>query len=52
MWVGYDIDGVDDDLSEHGLIKVDGWNYEQLAARGVKTFTPVDLRKLGIQRKE
>ena len=52
MWVGYDIDGVDDDLSEHGLIKVDGWNYEQLAARGVKTFTPVDLQKLGIQRKE
>jgi hypothetical protein len=50
VWVGYDIDGVDDDLSEHGLIKVDGWSQEQLAERGVTSFTRVDLEKLGIRR--
>lgn len=50
VWVGYDIVGVDDDLSEHGLIRVDGWSDEQLAERGVTSFTPVDLEQLGIRR--
>ena len=50
VWVGYDIDGVDDDLSEHGLINVDDWSNEQLAERGVTSFTTIDLEKLGIRR--
>jgi hypothetical protein len=48
IWVGYAIDGVDDDLSAHGLIRVDGWSDDELAARGVHAFTPVDLARLGI----
>lgn len=50
MWVGYDIAGVEEDLSEHGLIRVDDWTDEQLAARGVSAFTAVALEQLGIQR--
>lgn len=46
LWVGYDIDGVDEDLSEHGLIRVDDWSEEQLAARGVSAFTRVEAEKL------
>ncbi len=54
LWVGYDIAGVDDDLSAAGLMKVDGWTEEQLARYGVTTFAPVEpddeetCRKLGI----
>ncbi|HEX2122160.1 MAG TPA: hypothetical protein VHL59_11005 [Thermoanaerobaculia bacterium] len=51
MWVGYDIAGVEEDLSEHGLIRVDDWTDEQLAERGVSAFTPIALEQLGIQRK-
>lgn len=51
IWVGYDIAGVDGDLSEHGLTNVDGWTDEQLAERGVTAFTPIGPEKLGIQRK-
>ena len=50
IWVGYDIAGVDDDLSEDGLIRVDDWSDAQLAECGVVMFTPVDLAKLGIKR--
>jgi hypothetical protein len=50
LWVGYDIDGIDEDLSQHGLIRVDDWSEEQLAGRGVRSFTRVDLETLGIQR--
>jgi hypothetical protein len=46
IWVGYDIDGVDDDLSEHGLTRID----DDADAHGVTTFTPIDLEKLGIKR--
>ena len=46
VWVGYEVDGVDDDLSEHGLIRVD----DDADAHGVTTFTPIDLEKLGIKR--
>jgi hypothetical protein len=51
IWVGYDIAGVDDDLADEGLIRVDDWTDAQLAERGVAGFTPVTLEKLGIQRK-
>jgi hypothetical protein len=50
IWVGYEIAGVDDDLSEHGLIRVDDWTDEQLAERGVVTFLAVAPEKLGITR--
>jgi len=46
IWVGYEIDGVDEDLTEHGLICVDGWSDAQLAEHGVVTFTPMDAEKL------
>jgi hypothetical protein len=41
VWAGYDIAGVDDDLSAIGLTRVDDWTEEQLAAHDVKTFTIV-----------
>lgn len=50
MWVGYDIVGVDDDLSDHGYIKVEGWSDAQLAAYGVTGFKVVDPETLGIRR--
>lgn len=54
LWVGYDIEGMDDDLSEAGLIKADELTAAQLRERGVTSFTPVRAgdeamyRKLGI----
>lgn len=51
MWVGYDIVGVDDDLSHLGLHKFDDAN-----DRGVKNFTIVGpdnaamYEKLGLRR--
>ena len=51
IWVGYDIEGVDDDLSEQGFIRVDDWTEAQLAERGVIAFMRVEPEKLGIQRK-
>lgn len=42
MWAGYDIVGVDGDLSYAGLIRVDGWPDAKLAERGVTTFTVVE----------
>lgn len=50
MWVGYDIAGIDADLSDQGYIKVDGWSEEQLAPYDVATFMEVDPDKLGIRR--
>lgn len=41
VWAGYDIAGVDEDLSSIGLIRVDDWSEEQLAAHGVDTFMTV-----------
>lgn len=46
VWVGYDIDGVDDDLSAHGLIRLE----DAPPGHGVTVFTPVELEKLGIER--
>lgn len=48
LWVGYDLDGVDEDLSQFGLIKVDD---EDDARHGVTTFTRTTLDALGIERK-
>ena len=50
LWVGYDIDGVSDDLADVGLIRVDEWSEDALRERGVTTFTPVTLKQLGIER--
>ena len=50
VWVGYDIAGVEDDLSEHGLIRVDGWSEQELAERNIVTFASIDLETLGIER--
>jgi len=55
MWAGYDIVGVDEDLSRHGLVKVDDWSDEKLAGLGVIEFVRVEpddreLRaKIGIE---
>ena len=43
LWVGYDLDGVDDDLTHLGLRKVD----DETAARyGVTAFVKTDLETL------
>ncbi|HKS23307.1 MAG TPA: hypothetical protein VJZ76_10945 [Thermoanaerobaculia bacterium] len=46
LWVGYDLDGVDDDLTHLGLIQVDD---EEAARRGVTTFLKTDLETLKSQ---
>ena len=51
LWVGYDIAGVSDDLSDAGLIRVDGWSDDELQKRGVTSFTPITLEKLGLSPK-
>jgi hypothetical protein len=43
LWVGYEIEGVDGDLSYAGLVNVDDWSEEKLRELGVTTFTRVDL---------
>jgi len=57
LWAGYDIVGVDDDLTAAGLTRVDGWTDEQLAPYDVTSFTVVEpsevemYAKLGIGRR-
>ena len=57
LWVGYDLEGVDDDLSAAGLIKVDSLTDAQLRERGITAFTRVaagdqaTYEKLGFARK-
>jgi hypothetical protein len=57
LWAGYDIVGVDEDLSSHGLTKVDDWTDEELARHGVAAFARVEpddaatYAKLGIARR-
>ena len=48
LWVGYDIAGTEDALSDAGLIRVDDWTDEELQKRGVTSFTPISLEKLGL----
>jgi hypothetical protein len=43
LWVGYDLGGVDGDLSHLGLIRVDD---EEAARRGVTTFLKTNLETL------
>lgn len=43
LWVGYDLDGVDGDLSHLGLIRVDD---DEAARRGVTDFVKTDLETL------
>ena len=56
IWAGYDIVGVEDDLTAQGLLNVDGWTDDEIAARGVTTFLRVEpedeatYAKLGIGR--
>lgn len=55
LWVGYDIEDIEADLTSAGLVKVDGWSEDDLARHKVISFTPVRRddtamrRKLGIQ---
>lgn len=57
IWAGYDIVGVDEDLSAQGLLNVDEWSEAEIAARGVAAFLRVEpdddatYAKLGIERK-
>ena len=57
LWVGYDIEGIDEDLSSAGLMKADGMTDDELRERGVTTFIRVAAddqsmhEKLGIARK-
>ena len=57
LWVGYDLEGVNDDLSDAGLMRADDLTGEELRERGVTTFTRVAAgdqamyEKLGIARK-
>jgi hypothetical protein len=57
IWAGYDIVGVNGDLSAQGLLNVEEWSEEEIAARGVATFLRVEpddeatYAKLGIERK-
>jgi hypothetical protein len=56
LWIGYDIEGFDDDLSHAGLIRADELPPDEIARRGVAAFTIVAeddemmRRKLGIRR--
>jgi hypothetical protein len=56
VWVGYDIVGVEDDLTALGLMNVSDWTDEQLAAHGIQTFAHVapgdaaTYNALGIRR--
>ena len=56
LWVGYEIEGVDDDLSYAGLVKAEGWSEATLRDHGVTTFMRVErgnsamYEKLGIRR--
>ena len=49
LWIGYDIEETSDDLSRAGLIRVDDWSEDELRKRGVTSFTPITLEKLGIE---
>ena len=50
VWAGYDIEGIDDDLSQYGLIRID----DAPPDHGVTVFVAVDdamYEKLGIPRR-
>jgi len=41
LWVGYDLEGVDGDLTGQGFTRVDDWPEERLAEHGVTSFVRV-----------
>jgi hypothetical protein len=51
LWVGYEIEGISDDLSNIGLVKVDDWSEEMLRERGVTTFTRVEVGDVAMYAK-
>ena len=57
VWVGYDLAGIDEDLSEFGLIRVEEWPEDRIAEHGVTDFARVEpgdeatYAKLGLRRK-
>ncbi|MDQ3283946.1 MAG: hypothetical protein M3Q69_21285 [Acidobacteriota bacterium] len=56
VWAGYELVGIDGDLSEAGLVNVDDWPEDRIAAHGIATFLRVEpgdaamYEKLGIRR--
>jgi hypothetical protein len=46
MWVGYDIAGASGDLSQYGLVNVDGWSEAQLGEYGVAAFKRATLEEI------
>lgn len=56
VWAGYDLVGVDGDLSDLGLISVEGWPEARIAEHGIATFARVEpddeatYAKLGLRR--
>ncbi len=56
LWAGYDIVGVEGDLSYAGLLRADAMTDAELHERGITTFTRVEpdddatYRKLGIRK--
>lgn len=57
VWIGYDLVGIDDDLTGAGLERIDDWPEDRIAALRVAGFTrvePDDLvmhERLGIGRR-
>jgi hypothetical protein len=54
IWAGYDLEGIEEDLSAQGLVRVDDWEPEQLSQYGIAKFLRVEqgdqhmYEKLGI----
>lgn len=51
LWVGYDIEDTDADLSSAGLVKVDGWSDEELARHRVSSFRRVSREDTAMRAK-
>ena len=56
VWAGYELVGIEDDLSDAGLIRVDDWPEARIAEHGIATFARVEpddeatYAKLGVRR--
>ena len=51
LWVGYDIENTNGDLSHIGLVNVDGWPERELQARGVTSFSSVTVNDTEMREK-
>jgi hypothetical protein len=49
LWVGFDIEDADGDLSAYGYTNVEGWSAEQLASYDIATFKRTTREQLGIR---